>query len=348
MGAVYQVGRRSRRIVIDLVPKLLYERSGDFNMNKPPYTITSDSISIIWNGKSHTIGKGATNFLNLRNAILNEDWEAVPQHLSVPSSLQKWANGKFTVQGNMVSYEGKPVPAEINHRITQMSAKGESPAGLFKFWEKLTLNPSYRSVNQLFQFLLNQGIPIDENGCILAYKSVRPDFKDFHSGQYDNKPGTTNEMPRNQISDDPQVACHEGFHVGNLSYAQTFGDENRRIVICKVDPENVVCVPYDASQQKMRVSKYEVIGIYGTKLPSTTFDTKADGVRTPKKGKKAKKGGKKAKKQTSRFDKLNLDGLMKQSIESLRNYATKHLSIVGASKIPGGKVSLIRRILNVR
>ena len=50
-------------------------------------------------------------------------------------------------------------------------------------------------------------------------------------------------------------------HVGALAYAITFcSGGGSRIVICEVDPENVVCVPYDCSQQKMRVCEYKVIG----------------------------------------------------------------------------------------
>jgi hypothetical protein len=56
----------------------------------------------------------------------------------------------------------------------------------------------------------------------------------------------------------------------------------------------------------------------------------------------------KAKKGFAKLDKLDSRGLMQQSLEDLREYAGKGLSIVGASKIPGGKSALVSKILAVR
>jgi hypothetical protein len=50
----------------------------------------------------------------------------------------------------------------------------------------------------------------------------------------------------------------------------------------------------------------------------------------------------------AKYDKMGLEDLLKQNIETLRLYANKGLQIVGASKIPGGKVALVSRILEVR
>lgn len=239
--------------------------------NSPSFTLTNESITIIWKGKPYTVRKGAPNFHHLRAAIIAEKWDDIPNHLTVSSSLQDWAKGKFTLSGDRFLHEGKELPHGLNQRIVSMASKGDNPESLFKFWEKLQKNPSWRSVDQLYPFLQHQGIPITEDGCFLAYKAVKSDYSDVHSGNFSNKPGTINEMPRNQISDDPRQACHEGFHVGALEYARTFHTDGR-IVVCKVDPADVVCVPYDSSQQKMRVSKYEVIGNHnGDHLPSTTY-----------------------------------------------------------------------------
>jgi hypothetical protein len=95
------------------------------------------------------------------------------------------------------------------------------------------------------------------------------DYKDCHSGTIDNHPGQAPSVPRNKVSDDPQTACHFGLHVGSLEYATSFG---RRVVIVKVDPEHVVCVPYDCTSQKMRVCEYEVVGLHGDgHMQSTTI-----------------------------------------------------------------------------
>src|SRR5262249_46214547 len=144
-------------------------------------------------------------------------------------------------------------------RIVAMATNGENPTILFRFWERLSKNPSYRSVNQLYTFMKHSGIPLTTEGKILTYKAVRSDYRDCHSGKFDNHPGVTQKMPRNKISDDPQVACDEGFHVGAMGYVRNFGGSGSRIVVCEVDPENVVSIPHDARSQKMRVCEYKVI-----------------------------------------------------------------------------------------
>jgi len=367
-------------------------------MNAPAYTLTNESITIIWDGKPHTVQKGAPQFLPLRMAILNEDWGSIPKHLTVAKSLSEWAKGKFTVQGETISYSGERLPSDINQRILQMAGKGEDPTPVFLFWERLQKNPSSRSVKQLWPFLLHQGIPLTKDGCFLAYKGINQNYTDKHSGTVDNKPGIINEMPRNKISDDPNEACHFGYHVGALEYAQTFAPGGR-MVICKVDPADVVCVPYDESQRKMRVCKYEVIGEHnGERLPDTVYTPddhdehsypgdeeceddcescehgkvsdlmakEADEGLMPVKsqldgsalaagdidrlgsGSKTVEEKRKAAKGFSKYDKMEMEGLMECSIEELRQYATHGLKIIGASKIPGGKVALVSRILGVR
>jgi hypothetical protein len=114
------------------------------------------------------------------------------------------------------------------------------------------------------------------------------------------------------------------------------------LVICKVDPEHVVCVPRDSSFHKMRVCKYEVYGHYGSPMPSTTapfedfdvnaFGTGSDDVMLS---------------LFPHFAEMTYEELLKQPIDDLRKYATE-LRIVGASKIPGGKLMLVARILEVR
>jgi len=355
-----------------------------------PYIITNESVTVIWEGVSIVVKNGSPNYIGLKQALHNKEWEDVPKFITIPKGIESWSNNLFTIANNVVSYRNEPVPSEVNSRIIAMASSGENPTPLFKFWERLQKNPSFRSVEQLFKFLHHQNIPITPDGCFLAYKKVKDDYKDVFTGTVDNSPGTINEMPRNKISDDPRVECHYGYHVGAINYARSFGPDDGKMIVCKVDPQDVVCVPYDVSQQKMRVCKYQVVGNYGTDLPSTVFDDplpfdsniddtpvsidlshsddgeimdeggevepeasppssstlpKATVVRS-----KPKKFvfNPRTRELIKKFNKLNLPGLMEHSIEELRHYATYGLKIVGASKISGGKVALVRQILKSR
>lgn len=246
----------------------------------PPFnfTYTNDSIIVIPKGQKPTVVQRTDpRFVNLRQALYEERWEDALNHLTVKQSLTTWAKGRFTLNGDRFSYNGELIDEDFNKRIVEMASAGEDPEPLFKFWERLQKNPSFRSVQQLWGFLKHQGIPLDKDGCFLAYKSVRLDYRDHYSGTFENRPGAVLEMPRNKISDDPNHACHEGFHVGAIGYASTFHPGVSRIMICKVDPQDVVCVPYDRGHMKMRVCKYVVVGHYnGEVMPSTTYDTEVD------------------------------------------------------------------------
>lgn len=228
-------------------------------MKAPQFTLTNNTISLIWEGTPYLVQKGAPNFKGLLNALIDEDWDSVPNHLTVAKSVSEWvkSNVDFAVIDDQIHYKGDPVPATLSKRIVGMAAEGLDPTPLFRFYEKLQLNPSMRSVEQLWPFLEHKGIPLTPEGNFLAYKGVNQDLTDCYTGKYDNSPGEVHEMLRNQISDDPREPCHFGFHVGALSYASSFGP---RVVICEVDPADVVCIPYDENARKMRVCKYKVVG----------------------------------------------------------------------------------------
>lgn len=367
----------------------------------PPFTLTNESLTVIIDGKPTTVQKSAPNFIALRGAIIEERWDDIPKHLTVAKSLKEWAYGRFSVIGESIRFEEKTIPDPLSKRVLAMASRGEDPRPLFRFWERLQKNPSFRSVEQLWNFLQHEGIPLTKDGCFLAYKSVNWNHTDHHTGAIDNHPGKVNEMPRNQISDDPRVECHVGFHVGALAYVSgTYN--NGRIVICKVDPEHVVCVPYDHSMHKMRVCKYKVIGYHnGELMPSTSLivddgedspkeidgeptpgqattapeevppsseepvessideededagevseeeaptETTAPAVAAPAEPKQALTVPKKFEK----FQSMDMVQLMEQQIHELRHYAGHGLKIVGASKIPGGKATLVAKILEVR
>lgn len=359
-------------------------------MTEPSFNITNESITVVVDGEPHNVKKGSPNFGGLYKALIEKRWWDVEKFLTINSAVKDWSKGRFVIYDDIVQLDGKYLPIELTQRILQLAASGSDPTPVFRFWERLQLNPSFRSVHQLWGFLKQVGIPLTQDGCFLAYKSVSDDYRDHYSGAFDNSPGTVLEMPRNEISDDPNVACHEGFHVGALEYAQNAyrGFPGARIIICKVDPQHVVCVPFDHSQQKMRVCKYLVLGNYGATLPETVYD---DGVhplvdedenskkdldlltkdicdhskeldevraeneesvagrkKTSMKLSLAMRDKAPPKKWLKKYTDMQAPNMLHCSVDELRKYATYGLDIIAASKIPGGKLGLISRIIEVR
>ena len=238
------------------------------------FSISNESLMLVVDGNAHTVSKSQPNFQPLCDALLAGRFNDVPKHLTMAAQIEDWSDGEFAVVNGQVTYQGDVLPSVFSERILKMVRNGENPDGLMMGWERLEENPSWRSREQLFDFLKRHpGIPFTDDGYLLFYKGVKKNFRDCHTGKFDNSPGKHLKMKRNRVSDDPTKPCHFGFHVGSRKFAASFGDE--QTVICKVNPRDVVCVPNDQSQQKVRICEYWVIGVdKGSLLPDTTISEK--------------------------------------------------------------------------
>lgn len=311
---------------------------------EPSYTLTNESITVVLEGETYTTREGTLNFEAARQAILEKRWDDLPDLFSVGRGIQRWTDDNFVYENEVLTYQGDPLPQELMDRIIAMAEKGDDPTSLMKFWANLQENTSYRSVKQLYSFLQNMNIPIDEEGYVVAYKGIRRDYKDKWTGTIDNSPGSIIEMDRNKVSDDPNVACAEGLHLGSLDYAQGYASEGR-VVVCRVNPRDVVSVPKDHQHKKMRTCRYEVLGNYGDKLDSVSF-RKDDELEIEIEDDDEVTGDANA--PWEDFGELGESELYNQHLDPLRKYARHVLQIIGASKIRGGKAALIKRILDVR
>jgi hypothetical protein len=128
---------------------------------------------------------------------------------------------------------------------------------MVQFMENLMQNPSKRAVTELYGFLEKNSLPITPDGHFLAYKRVRFDYKDCHTGTMDNSVGKVVEMERNNVDDDKDRTCSTGLHFCSQSYLGHFGGE--RIVIVKINPRDVVSIPSDYNDSKGRACQYEVV-----------------------------------------------------------------------------------------
>jgi len=152
------------------------------------------------------------------------------------------------------------VPLAIEKKVLQYVDEGLPPEPLMRFWTKLQRNPSALCQQRLFDCLEVNEHPITEDGCFIAYRSIRKDWKDKHSGTMDNSVGRVLTMPREDVCSDMDQTCAPGLHVASFDYANhSFGSSGDRLVICKVHPEDVVAIPRDYNSQKMRTCRFEVL-----------------------------------------------------------------------------------------
>lgn len=230
------------------------------------HILTAGGIHMVLNKKPVAIAKTDSVFAQVVNAIKNkaseedilEILEAERRRLEEATKVTE----HISLKEGALYFKGEPIHGVLCERMLQMLEEGFDLAPMQNFLERLERNPSHRVVQHLYAFLEFGKNPITEDGCFLAYKAVRGDFMDIHSGTFSNKVGDVLVMPRNKVDEDPNRTCSSGFHVCSFSYLPFFSHANGHVMVCKVDPEHVVAIPADYNNTKMRVCQYEVIGEY--------------------------------------------------------------------------------------
>jgi len=220
---------------------------------------TDDKITVILpNGQPKTIVKGHANYDTVLQAIKDRNFDIIPDLLDIKSTIYNFSDGVFEVVDNIVHLQGKPVPEALSKKIIDFAKEGLPYKPLLNFWNKLQNNPSYHVVNSLFEFLDKNNYPITEDGDIIAYKGINKDWTDCYTGKILNTIGETISMPRNEVNDDPEVACSRGFHVANWGFSWSYGSGGHMIMV-SVNPEDVVSMPNAYDFTKMRVCRYKVL-----------------------------------------------------------------------------------------
>lgn len=227
---------------------------------KVTYIYSGNSIALNYDGKAIVV-TGSDKVGPVLELLKNNDFEKIyEQYFAPPKVYVKQYGDRVEQKDGFVYVDGKPVSGLLNTRLNQYIEKGLPVKPLVAFWRRIQSNPSNQAILRLFECLDYNHHPISEDGRFLAWKRVRSDFKDIHSGTFDNSIGTVVEVPRNQVDENMDRTCSYGLHVASYNYAhhQYAGSQGVLLEVL-VDPADVVAIPRDYNNQKMRVCKYEVV-----------------------------------------------------------------------------------------
>jgi hypothetical protein len=229
-----------------------------------PFIMQGNSITVVIGSKPHTISKSHITFQKVLDAIKAQDWNLVKDIIEPVKVVLNYGKGNVSVQGEELFWKGKPMHNALTTRMIAMLQDGFPIEPLVNFMENLMTNPSKRAVTELYGFLEKNSLPITPDGCFLAYKKVRNDFLDIHSGTMDNSVGKIVEMERNEVDDNKDQTCSTGLHFCSQDYLPHFGNGyDSRVVILKINPADVVSIPSDYNNAKGRACRYEVVGEIG-------------------------------------------------------------------------------------
>ncbi len=178
---------------------------------------------------------------------------------------------QVAIKDGRVLFEGEEVVGLVSDHILRFFDQGvEDYAPIVKFLEKINQNPQSESRDMAYEWIQKAGLTINADGDVIGYKGVNADFTSVNAGpaivngeefngHVPNDPGNVIEMPRGEVTFDPENSCASGLHVGTYQHAQGFSGSYGKMLELVVNPRDIVSVPaHDTT--KMRVCRYRVVG----------------------------------------------------------------------------------------
>jgi hypothetical protein len=252
------------------------------------YLIANDgNVTAIVGGQTYNFGKAHPNYNKLVNHLHNKNIEHFEACYDIVSHINSYCEGYVNCDNGTLSWDGIKMPDMFTGTILDMVKQGFPFEPMLNFLDNMSQNPSDHAIIELFDFMENKNMPITMDGCFLAYKAVGPDFKDIYSRTFDNSVGSVCSVPRNEVDKNRDNGCGRGLHVGAIDYAKSYGginiddnngdgDDGNQLVICKVNPRDVVSVPTDHKFQKLRTCRYEVVAKFDTIFDKAVHLTDSD------------------------------------------------------------------------
>lgn len=210
-------------------------------------------------GKSFVMSRSHPDFALCAKLFAEGDVEGLLVAIDVDKKPKEWSFGNDikVIDGVMYHY-GMAVESSLAKRIVSDCENDIDPQKYVNFFRKLMKNPSYKAVKMVYDFIQHNDLGIMDNGDIKAWKMIKGNGYDLHTGKVPNFKGMTVSMPRNMVEDNPNVTCSAGLHVAAKEYFKhCFG--NSFLVEVSLSPEDVVSVPTDYSNSKCRSCRYTVL-----------------------------------------------------------------------------------------
>lgn len=238
---------------------------------------TNGTLNVIVKGKPVTINKATQpdKYNRVLQLIKDKDEDGIIKLFDVVTQVSTKLGVTITKEG-LVTYTNKEgqveqLPASLNKTLVAMYEQDEnSIEPLIKFWEKVRLNPSYRVNRCLFDFIEANNIVINENGNLIMYKIVkRTDnkevFLDLYTKKIEQRFNVEVRVDKNQVDDNIDVTCSQGLHCCSWQYLPHYGSAvsgHDAILLCEVDPTDIVAIPRDYNNSKIRTCAYTPLSEY--------------------------------------------------------------------------------------
>lgn len=258
---------------------------------------TSQSITLFYSdGEIDTVPDNHANFATLLDylqattgagAVPDDETISGLVHFaaSIAGELSAVSN-RFALAGNRITFDNVKIRKGISKHIMRMYRAGDDNwKAIVRFLQRLALNPSETARENAFAYLDRHDITITTDGQLILYKGVKTDSGSIHQGaayvngaahhgSIPNPVGAVITMPRDMVNPDRMIGCSHGLHAGTWGYASSFAQGMTLKVL--VHPRDIVSVPEDCNEQKVRVSRYRVLEAALQEIAETTYDSDLD------------------------------------------------------------------------
>jgi hypothetical protein len=242
----------------------------------------TETIVLIGSQGVRVVPDTHVNYTRIKEGLLSQDAEqdafALADAATIVGDTLTRLSERVTLKGDKIFFDGDVMETRLTRHIVDMlRSDDDNFEGYVAFLENVQANPSKKSRKSLFNFLDKHELVITEDGQFIGYKALNSDGKsvtaghedvtvtlpdgtvETHKGHIPNPVGATVEMPRSLVDPDRDTACSVGLHVGNFRYATGFVPGNGQFVTVKVNPRDVVAVPSDSNDEKIRTHRYTVV-----------------------------------------------------------------------------------------
>lgn len=221
-----------------------------------PFVLKDKYLSVTVKGQPYSFAEAHPSFKPIKEALEAGKFKEASKLIITSKMVSAQSAGKAKVDRGVVTFNGEPIDTRLSKKILELVHAGQSVGHLLKFMENVHKNPWKEAPAELYTFLEQRNMPITDDGCFVAYKVVKSNYTDCHTGTISNRIGQIVLFPRSSADPNRRNECSYGLHFCALNYARNFSGD--KVMAIKINPEDVVSIPYSEGG-KGRCVKYEVI-----------------------------------------------------------------------------------------
>ncbi len=225
------------------------------------HIMTTNSITLIFNdGSVLPLSSNSARFNAVRDALTQGNFQDACDYVDAASLIARKTKGVFEVVNGCVMIDNEDLPPSLSDRLLAFIEQDIETTPLVNYWLNLRDNPNPDSKASLFDYNEANDSSITVDGCFIAFKRINDQFRDHFTDTVDWSPGSRPHMNRKDCDEDRNNTCSKGLHVATFNYAMN-AFRNGPMVEVKVNPRDVVAVPFEYHSEKMRVCDCEVIKV---------------------------------------------------------------------------------------